>query len=69
MPIVTLSQVPEREIASEDTGFSPLQFVDLVVGTAVVAIVYRKRHTILWTVFGLIPLGFAAVNFIKKGKI
>ena len=64
MPIVTLSQVPEREIAEP----RPYPLARFVIPTAVVAMVDRKRHPILWTVFGAVPLGFAVVNLISKRK-
>lgn len=41
----------------------------MVVPGAVTLLVDRKKHPILWTVFGAIPLGFATVRAISTGRL
>ena len=39
-----------------------------VIPAAVLLMVDRERHPIVWTLFGAIPAGFAVVNLIARRK-
>lgn len=41
----------------------------MVVPAAVTIMVDRKRHPVWWTLFGAVPLGFAVVSAVSKGRL